>query len=251
MVEYSCKKCGKKFDRKFLYDQHRNRKTDCRNDSKENGSELVEHRCKKCEKKFSRKDSLTRHMKTCKVKSIKNGGNNNNNVIGNDNIVGNTNSHITINNNNNNNRVKIVLLNYPPDKFSFFGDLKKILTSNKNLIMEIFRHTNINKDHPEHHNIYYPDNKKSIGEMYTNNRWNAKKIDDIINSIIENNVRYLKEYLKDLGVVLTDDVVEKINTACQDFYDSNARKILGEHIKILLYDNRHMIKKTKQLAKND
>ncbi len=55
MVLYICKKCDRHFNRKFLYKQHLNRKTDCRNTniggSKTN--KKIEHKCEKCDKNFS------------------------------------------------------------------------------------------------------------------------------------------------------------------------------------------------------
>lgn len=262
MVQYICEKCDKQFDRKFLYDQHNNRKTDCSNDTRKKkfGSKTakkIEYKCKKCKNNFSRKDSLTRHSKICKGKINKIKGNKNTNtyIDGNENTNGDgnivnknsPNSKITVNKDNN---LNVILLNYPPDKYSFAEYIGEILSSDDNPIMEIIKKTNANKNRPEYHNVYYPDIKKSVGKIYKNNKWNAKKIDEIVNIMIENNTDCLKAYLKDLGVILNKDAINKIKKSCQEFYDESARKKLASHVKILLYDSSDMVKKTKQKTEN-
>jgi hypothetical protein len=260
MVEYICKKCNRTFYRKFLFDQHKKRKTDCSGDL--NGSKTnkkIDHKCKKCKKNFSRKDSLDRHLKICKGNITKIKGNDNVNMNGNENINGNingndnikninsSNSKITVNKDNMN--LNIILLNYPPDKYSFVKDIGKILSSDNNLILEIIKKTNVNKNKPQYHNIYYPDDKKSNGEIYNNNKWNIKQIDEIVNLMIEKNVDYLKEYLDEMGILFDDKIKNKIMKSCQQFYDTDARKFLRKNIKMLLFANRDMVKKTKTIAK--
>lgn len=221
-VLYKCKKCGKEFNKKSNYKQHRQRKTKCNTNKKS-------FKCNDCKKEYGRKDSLARHMKIC------NNNNHNSNV--------NKNTKITINKDDTN--VNLILLNYPPNKYSFIADVGEILTSDENFIMEIIKKTNINKNRPEHHNIYFPDLKKSTGEIYKNNKWNPIKIDEIINVMIENNIDCLRTYLKDLGVLFDKNLINKIKNTCKEFYDTKSRKILADHIKILLFANRRMIKKTK------
>jgi len=211
-------------------------------------------RHKKCKKNFSRSDSRNRHEKTCNERKQKNIinkkkiNNKNINTNGNENIAGNKKSKITVNKDNN---VNIILLNYPPNNYSFVSDLGEILKSDDNLIMEIIKKTNTNKKRPEHHNIYFPDLKKSVGEIYKNNKWNPEKIDEIVNVMIENNTNCLKTYLEDLGLVIDKVTTEKIKTTCQEFYDTKSRKNLIGHIKMLLFANREMIKKTRKKTKNN
>ncbi len=245
MVVYQCKKCGKEFNKKSNYKQHQKRKTKCNSGSHSKTNKKNKFKCSGCKKEYSRKDSLTRHTKICKSNINKNKGNKNVNTNGNENIINNKNSKITINKDNNTN-VNLILLNYPPDNYSFASDIGDILNSNENLIMEIIKKTNTNKNRPEHHNIYFPDLKKPVGEIYKNNKWNPKKIDEIVNIMIENNTECLKTYLKDLGIVLDKKTIDKIKKTYQEFYDAKSRKILADHIKMLLFANRKMIKKTRK-----
>jgi len=64
---YTCDRCSRIFDRKTTYDQHKNRKTDCLYDRKQQ-KQIIFHECKKCGKIFSRKDVRDNHMKKCKIR---------------------------------------------------------------------------------------------------------------------------------------------------------------------------------------
>jgi hypothetical protein len=271
------------FTRKFNLNRHIN--TVHKGGSKTNKKKCQIHYCRHCniDKKFARKDERDAHEKRCKkikqrfvTKEIsKNKENENVNTNGNENVNVNTNGNentidVKVNKNSNNN-INIILLNYPPDKYSFISNLGEILNSDDNLIMEIIKKTNTNKNRPEHHNVYYPDIKNSTGfplnkiyilfngeavrkktkqclfffstgEIYKNNKWNLKTIDEIVNIMIDNNTDCLKTYLKDLGIVLDEKTIKKIKNTCQEFYNADARKKLSKHIKILLYDNRDIIK---------
>jgi hypothetical protein len=262
MVLYICKKCDKEFNRKFLYNQHQNRKTDCSIEKSKNAhgsktNKKKDYICKKCGGGFDRKDSLIRHSKTCKCKNkkikgsnnINANGNTNGNTNGNDNIMNNNKSKITVNKDNTN--INIILLEYPPDHCRLLNDISEILSSNDNLIMEIIKKTNTNKNRPEHHNIYYPDLKNAVGEIYKDNKWNPKTIDEITNIMIENNTDCLRTYLKYLGILLDEETTNKIENTCKEFYNPDARKKLTKHIKLLLFEHRNMIKNTKNGTKNE
>lgn len=250
MVEYICKKCGKIFDQKIVFDRHKNRKTDC-SGSGSKTHKRTEHKCKKCKKNFSRKDALKRHTTTCKTKITKNktkvkGDNNTTTTVaGNKNIVNSPNSNITVNKD----YFDINLFNFPPDRYSIGEDIGKILESD-DLIISMVNHTNINKNKPEHHNIYYKDHHKNDGEIFTNNKWNTKKIDEILNMMLEAINGHLNGYLKDMNCSFNDKTKDNLNKANREFYNSRLRKEVKSHLKIMLYDNRKMIEKTKRLAKN-
>jgi len=252
MDEFTCKKCKKKFNKKQNYIRHTNRLNDCVTGSKTK-RKLNYHSCEKCKKKFNRKDSLQRHLKMCKHKKIKNKikGDNNNNNIGNKNIninIDNSpNSNVTVNKDNIN--VNIILLNYPPDKYTLAEDIGKILANDKDFIIKIVERTNINKDKPEHHNIYYSDIKSAYGEMYKNNRWNTMRIDEILYTILECNTDALKRFLNELGDIMNEETKKKIEKVTKDFYETKERQKIVSHIKCLLYNNREMIRNTRRQVK--
>lgn len=252
MDELMCNKCKKKFSKKQNYLRHINRLNDCVSGSKTK-RKLNYHSCEKCKKKFNRKDSLRRHLKICKYNKTKNKikGDNNNNNVGNKNIninIDNSpNSNVTVNKENIN--VNIILLNYPPDKYTLAEDIGKILADDKDFIIKIVERTNVNKDKPEHHNIYYPDIKSAYGEMYKNNRWNTMRINEILHTILECNTDALKQFLNELGDIMNEKTKNNIMRTVEDFYNTDRRQKMMSYIKCLLYDNREMIRNTRKKVK--
>jgi len=63
-VEYICKKCGYKTNKKGHYLNHVSRKTPC-----DKSDKIIEiHKCEFCNKEYCNKNSLYSHLKICKVK---------------------------------------------------------------------------------------------------------------------------------------------------------------------------------------
>ena len=256
MVKYTCDRCKMSFDHKLIYDNHINRKIKCKkNNGSKTNRKLLEHMCEKCEKKFSRKDSLKRHYATCKVNK-KTINNKNRNLKNTNNVRRMNNSKINngINKNsggiNINGDVKVVLLNYPPDKNIIMGALEEILDSNDNINISMIKKININENKPEHHNIYYPDIKSSHGEIFTENRWNTKKIDEILNIILESGTDILKKILNGIEEISDNETKERIKNCIDDYCNADARKKLKSHLKVLLYGGKDIIKKTRKITNN-
>lgn len=243
MTEYVCKKCKTKFKLKADYTRHLNRKTPC---NKEKSSEFI---CEYCDKNLSRIDSLKRHLTICekRIENVDKKKINGNNVDNNKNSIINTiNKNGTINNMSNNN-INIVLLNFPPDKNSIMGqEIGKILASDENYIIAMVKKTNANENKPEHHNIYYPDLKSAHGEIYSDNKWNTAKIDEILNRLLAAKAENLTDILNEFGEVLTPETKQKIINTVKDFYNDKSRKKLKSHLKVILYDVKNFVKKTRK-----
>jgi len=247
-MTHTCKKCGLKFNKRQEYTRHINRLTDCVTGSKTNKKKIIMHSCKGCKKKFNRKDSLDRHSKICKgiktkinVRDSKNTNINNNNGDNNNNIAL-IKSPVTIN-----------LLVFSKDGINSLTlkDFNKMLKSNKHPIEELITQVNFNPNKPEYHNIYYPDLKSAHGFVYEDNKWIAKKIDEILNTLLDAKTEDLNEILNDMGDFLNKKSRNKIKKAIEDTnYDSippGSRKKLMKYIKTILYNNKDMIIKTKKL----
>jgi hypothetical protein len=201
--------------------------------------------CQYCPKSFARKDSLKEHLDKgrCKGKKIIE------NKIINDNIIENPKPNFTINkygkldNNNTNN----FLLNYPFNFSIIYENIKEILSSNEDLNLAIVKHTHVNKNRPECHNIYYQDRKSAMGEIYQNNIWNITNIYEITNLILETNNTFLTSIQINFGPIFINETNEKLINTIKNFNNPTYRKFIKRKIKYLLYDNRHMIATTKKL----
>ncbi len=256
MVEYQCKKCSKKFARKFLYDQHSRRKTDCtHNGSKTN--KIMKFKCNSCKKNFSRKDSLKRHYLVCKEKNktitkcsknIKTNGIDNIINTGKGSIIASGNSNIF-----KNSKVKIVnLIVFSKDGIENISanDLAEIFSTEKNFLESIISNVNLNPKKPQHHNIYYGDTKSSYGEVYEGNAWVRKKIDEILEILIQAKIEDLNKILTSLSPLLNKKTRNEIKKTIEnfDYTKPNARKKLKTYLKPILYNHKNMINKTKMMT---
>lgn len=239
MVMYTCKKCQKKFTKKYNYECHLNRKTSC--------SKKTKHTCKYCEKSFATKHTLVQHGKICKIKIYKNKIKKNNNEI---NIGGDMiNSKNIINNNTINNPIIITFAKDGIDNLSFL-DFIDIIGSNKNMYEAIVENVNLNPNKPQHHNIYYKDTKSTYGEVYQGNTWKTKKIDEILETILDAKKEDLTEILKKINGMFKKKIIQKIKDTIEntDYDKPRARARLKSYLKAILYSNKDMIKKTKKLS---
>lgn len=242
---FVCKKCSKTFDHKSHFDRHKNRKTSCIENSSKSAKQ-ISHKCKKCKKNFSRKDSLTRHLKICKENV------NNKNIIGDVN-----NSKInTINGNNSNMLIKspisINLIVFTKDGIENITpkELSKMFKSNNNLYESMISLVNFNPNKPQHHNVYYPDIKSSYGVVYENNKWVTKKIDEILNLLLDAKTEDFNEIINEMGDFLNEKTRDKIKDTIKnvDYTKPNYRKKLIAYLKPILYNNKDMIIKTRKMT---
>ncbi len=129
-------------------------------------------------------------------------------------------------------------------------DYKKILKSNKSIIEELITQVNFNPDKPQHHNVYFPNIKSGYGVVYEDNKWIYKKINEIINILLDAKIEDLHEILNDMGDFLTIDVRDEILNAIEnaDHKSPNSRKKLMKYIKAILYNNKDMIIKTRKFT---
>ena len=254
MGDHLCKKCSKEFKNNYTLKRHINNIHENKSGSKT--AKKIIFTCKECGYETGRKDALNRHMKskrckTNKMKMIKkNKTINKTKGIINSKINGDHNKNkITVNNDKINiGKLNVILLNFPPDKYTVLKDLPKILQSNENIIISMIKKTNLNKEKPEHHNIYYPDIKKSHGEIYKNNKWKIKNMDEIINTIIEAKTEDLSAILDEFGGIFNDKAKKRIQEIKKEFYDTKSRKMLAKHLKLLFFGKKDMIKKTKDMT---
>ncbi len=267
MVIYKCHICEREFDRKYCLDSHLARKKPCKKStgSKTNKT-LIDPKCKRCGRTFSRRDSLNRHLKVCENIIKKNNVVKKSIIAKKNSTVKNTivkNSTIKKNSDNNNIELKnnkININNYNPTfNLIVFGkdgteslsvdDLAEIIKSNKNLYEELIKKINFNPNKPQHHNVYYSDMKAAYGKVYENKKWVDKKINEIINTLLDSKTEDLHKLLEKFDGILSKKIRQNIIKTIKDADYSNpdCRKKLISYIKPILYNNKDMVIKTKKI----
>lgn len=249
--KHICKKCKMEFDKKYDFDRHINRVTDCVTGKKT--KKIKKHVCEDCKNKFARKDILDRHIKTCKkrienIKIKKTIKGNKNTAI--------ENSKNCLNTNNNNNNLTLQLINlvvFAKDGIKNLTpyDFKEIFNSNRSVFEAMITNVNLNPNKPEHHNILYKDMKSPCGEVYENGTWVRKKIDEMLETLIDAKIDDLEEILSEMGDFVSEKSRNKIREAIKnmDYGRPGARKKLKSYLKPILYNHKDMIIKTRKLTK--
>lgn len=249
MVEYTCDRCGMKFDQKIVFDRHLKRKAKCpkkKFNSKTN--KKMEHKCGHCKRNFSRKDSLKRHITTCKKKKDKNTIKIKNSNKGDNNKIINKNS-----NNVYNIYGPIIMIPFGRDGVNCIDSetFKKLMNSNKNIIETLISNINLNPKKPQHHNVYYGDIKSSYGEVYEKKKWVKMKISEILDTLIDTKIGSLNDYLSDMKDFLNEKTRNKIKETIEnfDYTRPNSRKKLKSYLKPIIYNHKDMIIKTRKINK--
>uniref|UniRef100_A0A6C0LTI3 C2H2-type domain-containing protein n=1 Tax=viral metagenome TaxID=1070528 RepID=A0A6C0LTI3_9ZZZZ len=236
----SCYKCNKKFANKRNLNRHKN---NCNVENKN-----IEYKCDECNKLFTRKDSLNKHHKLGRCKNSKKIKNNVN-----INTKGNLNMTSSIVNSKKSNIYNINLMVFAKDGIKNISpkDLAKILKSDSNIFESIISNVNLNPNKPEHHNVYYADTKSTYGEVYENKKWVRKKIDEILNTLLDSKIEDLNEILNDMNDFLNKKTRNKIKESIEniDYSKPGARKKLISYLKPLLYSHKDVIIKTRKLTK--
>lgn len=244
---YKCKQCKKVFDRKSNYERHINRKFKCIPSNSSKTAKKSSHQCPHCDKTFTRPYAAKKHLSICK-------NNNTTKIKGTKNVnMNGKNLTYTVSNNknsNNNININLFLVSFAEDGIENISpdDLAEILDSKKNIIENIISNVNLNPAKPQHHNIYYPDIKSTYGEVYVNDKWIKKKIDEIMNTLLDVKIEDLNKILHGMKKYLNEDSINEIKEDINYAQDiSKSRKKLISYIKPILYNNKDLIMKTRQL----
>lgn len=243
---YTCKRCKKEFDRKSNYEYHVNKKYKCKFQTGSKTSKKIMYPCPKCNKEFTRKYSLDRHLVICKVKVV-------NKIKGHKNLnnIGDFNNMASKSTNCNNININLFVFSKDGIENISRKDLCSILRSDKNIFESIISNVNLNPDKPQHHNIFYGDTKSSYGEVYEDKKWIKRKIDEILNTLLDAKIEDLNEILNDMGDFLNKKTRDKIKDAIKniDCKKVGSRKKLITYLKPILYNHKEMIIKTRKLSK--
>lgn len=253
MVVYTCERCQKKFNKKFDYNKHMNRKIPCKIINEE---EKIDQKsdekpyCDVCDKSFNRQDALTRHLNTQLHKSKVNNsmnaaiGKNNNNPIQ---IVGNHNKVI------NKNFYLISPFGEEEIEKLTTKDKIRIFSSDDNTIVMIIIKTNLNPLTPIYHNDGYTDLKSGYGLVYNGKSWENKSIKTIMDDLLNSKRKDLLKIYEEIKIYLSNDDNEDIENKLEDIdnnvepkydYQFKSKKNLIKNLKTQFFNNRHLVKKS-------
>src|SRR5579872_1329196 len=266
MVKYICPKCNAVFTKKYVYDKHMNRKTDCT--SKKNESMEQEGFKCKCGKEYSRQDTLKKH-----IDKVHNGDmtyveeqnieiNNNINIEhkndnSHDNSINienkNDNSHDNINDHShdNDNRVNITIINNYANMVPFGEDGTNFLTPEEK--MTVFQSTylplealiymvHLDDKRYAHHNVGYPDKNKKEGIVCNGRSWRTEEMNKIMHELRSSKSKDLAKLWSEVRRYLSSETIQEIKKRIercnQICYDPKEWKSFAEHIKLEFYNKR-------------
>lgn len=257
--KYKCDICNKEFCNKYSLQKHK-KSVVC-------AEKLKYQKCEICNKIYKNSNYLKMHLKT--NKHIKN-TTDNINITKNDKTIFLQNKHIknAINNNdvipkrnkkNINNDMNMIA--HGEETFEGLSDDKKksILKKCSQSILELISFINFNSEFPQNHNIYINSLYSGFGYLYNGNAWVPKKTTDLINGLIyrdvDNMERLLEEYESELSNQTISEIFNTIDILDykpdgnfpSDKQKLKYKKEIMDDIKLLLYNDRHIPLKTKQI----
>ena len=242
-----CKYCNKEFSRKYTLKRHiedscpEKEKSDSEKKKILNLVEEQNIKIKKLEEllmKYSNQSNTTIQEQT--NQNIQEQNNQN---------TQNINSNNTFNIQNNNN-VQLVAFGQEdlyaiPDK-----ECKFYLNKGFDSVIKFIEFIHFNKNKPEFHNVYIPNIQTLYANIFNGKDWELKQKEEIINQLIDDKECFLNDKFKELFNTLDMQTKKKYQNL-KDRNDEKEEKRIKKDIELLLYNNKKLIKQTKnKLIKN-
>jgi hypothetical protein len=231
--------------------------------------------CPHCERKYAHNFTLTRHLKTCRLKQQ---GPQTNEIINSlsrrldehrvqieqqqstidqqqsqingqtTQLVKLTNNNVSVRTNNTNNNIQVNInvdknrRNYSDTDYGALTDrdIMRAIGHAGRCMQEIIPLTHFNTNHPENQNIYVSSLKSPVTMLYEGNKWHAHKWAVVADRVIDNNVTTINEWIdRQRGGDPTLASKFKVFVDCVEndkFVDE-----LKSEIKLILYNNRKLV----------
>lgn len=291
MPIYECQTCKKQFKQKCDYDRHLKKKKPCSPKPSEDSSTSPKPKelltipdippnplmCNYCKRIFARKDILSRHLiDRCKVKKsmdetkeqlfqkllaeheefakqlniqserIK--------VLETENkeykqIIG-TQNNVNIQTQNN---INIKLVAYGKEDMSSISDQMYIQLINKGFmsVPALVEKVHFDKNKPENQNIYIPNMRDDYVLVYDGEDWKLCDKTDTLNTLYDEKVYILDTKFQALIKKLPEKVITKFKHFLDKSEDDDIKNSIKKDLKLMLYNHRKLVKKTRKLASRE
>jgi hypothetical protein len=129
---------------------------------------------------------------------------------------------------------------------------KRILNKAFKSIPTFVEYLHFDKNKPQNHNIYISNIRNNYVIVYDGADWKLKERDAILQQIVDEKGEYLSGKFDQLSPELDEHTVRKFNRFLEQRDDLDVIQIIKKDLKLLMYNNRKIPEKTKELlAMND
>ena len=147
--------------------------------------------------------------------------------------------HVTYNNN-----ITVIAHNKQPDLSHLTDrDYLKIMDRGFNSVPKLIEAIHFNPDKPENQNVYIPNIKNKYAMVWNGKKWELNSRENIIDDMYDDNSDLLLDKLEQLEEL--DDknkILKKFKRFLSKKEDSDIKNKIKEDIKLLLYNNKNLIK---------
>lgn len=246
---YTCEKCNATYDKYISWYSHV-KKNNCiliaipakKTLNKNNNNNYDE----KFENMLKEMEIMKQTISDLKMEKTKNNTEITNIMNQNTNIL-NQNTNIMNQNNINNNVV--ILSKFGNEDLSKLTDneLYQILKGGLNVASKLVEKLHFNKNLPENHNILFKNLNNKYGEIYNGDDWISQQKNDIINDLFDNN-KFLIDSIDKNSLPyknLNENIKKRINEVLEADNDSEIAKNIKEDLRLLVYNNKNIVLKTR------